>query len=743
MKKILDYFATKNLLIICVLMKKILDYFATKNLMLWALIWGVLAGVIFGERLAFLQPVGNGFIKLMQITIFPYIVVSLIVGLGKFEPDQVRSILLKAATVMLSLWGIGLFVIWCFAFTLPKHDAGTFFSTALISAKQEIDFVARYIPSNPFASMAEGNVPALVIFCIALGMALMGNVRKSSLLNILDVVGEGLSVISKKIVKIFPIGIFAITASSAGTMSIDQLSTLQVYLVLVILLGVFLMFVLLPMLVSALTPVKYHELIDVARNALITAFTTGNVFITLPVITEGIKSYMHKNNIADAQSDHIAEVLVPIAFTFPSLGKLTTLIFVLFAAWLTGHEATLADVPNITISALFSYFANVHIAIPYMLETVRVPADTYQLYLAMSVISAKFVSPTTVVYIVAVTFLSIFYVRKQLSYKRAKSILYFSLIGGLLPACMLAAFTLNTQLLKNADAADDIIANMVVSDKVPEHVLNHVPKSYEDGKLSLTNISVIKKRNLLRVGYIADNVPFSYFNHNDELVGFDISLAHKLAEDLGVKVEFIPFKKPQLIEYLNKGYFDIAMSGLEINLDDIEKVLFTDPVLELQLALVTLDHRSKEFQTLADLKEHESLNFATIEYQALLGKEFKRNKRYTLTNITSYRDFFSNPDKYDALIISAEAGFAWTMFYPDFGVIVPEGVKTKYPTGFAVAKRHNDLANYLNAWLDIRRANGKVQEVYDYWILGKGSKPYIRRWSVIDDIILDKSVTKD
>ena len=124
-------------------MKKLIDFFATKNLMLWALIGGVIFGLIFGERLAFLQPVGNGFIKLMQITIFPYIVVSLVVGLGKFEPDQVRSILLKAATVMLSLWGIGLFVIWCFAFTLPKHDAGTFFSTALISAKQEIDFVAR------------------------------------------------------------------------------------------------------------------------------------------------------------------------------------------------------------------------------------------------------------------------------------------------------------------------------------------------------------------------------------------------------------------------------------------------------------------------------------------------------------------------------------------------------------------------------------------------------------------------
>ena len=252
---------------------------------------------------------------------------------------------------------------------------------------------------------------------------------------------------------------------------------------------------------------------------------------------------------------------------------------------------------------------------------------------------------------------------------------------------------------------------------------------------------MIKKRNLLRVGYIADNVPFSYFNHNDELVGFDISLAHKLAEDLGVLVEFIPFQKSQLSEYLNKGYFDIAMSGLEINLDDIQKVQFTRPVLELKLALVTLDHRSKEFKTLADLTDHTQLNFATTEYQALLGKEFEKRENYQQTSINSHREFFNNPEKFDALLISAEAGFAWTMFYPDFGVVVPQGSKAKYPTGFAVAKRHTDLANYLNAWLDIRKSSGKVQEVYDYWILGKGSKPHVKRWSVIDNIILDNSAT--
>ena len=190
-------------------MKSILAFLGNRNWMLWALLLGVATGLIFGERVAFLQPIGTGFVKLMQITIFPYIVVSLIVGLGKFNPEQVKSILVKAATVMVTLWVVGLAAIWCFTLTLPKHDAGTFFSPALISPATSIDFVAQYIPDNPFASLAEGNVPAIVIFCIALGMSLIANKRKSQVLDFLEVVGQGLTVISKKIIAIFPIGIFA------------------------------------------------------------------------------------------------------------------------------------------------------------------------------------------------------------------------------------------------------------------------------------------------------------------------------------------------------------------------------------------------------------------------------------------------------------------------------------------------------------------------------------------------------
>lgn len=44
------------------------------------LVSGIATGIFFGELCAPLQVVGDGFIKLLQMTILPYIVVSLILG---------------------------------------------------------------------------------------------------------------------------------------------------------------------------------------------------------------------------------------------------------------------------------------------------------------------------------------------------------------------------------------------------------------------------------------------------------------------------------------------------------------------------------------------------------------------------------------------------------------------------------------------------------------------------------------
>lgn len=53
--------------------------------MIVALVLGAAVGIFFGEMVARMDVIGNGVILLMQMTVFPYIVVSLVGGIGSLS----------------------------------------------------------------------------------------------------------------------------------------------------------------------------------------------------------------------------------------------------------------------------------------------------------------------------------------------------------------------------------------------------------------------------------------------------------------------------------------------------------------------------------------------------------------------------------------------------------------------------------------------------------------------------------
>jgi Na+/H+-dicarboxylate symporter len=48
---------------------------------------GVFTGLFFGEGAAALQPVADVYIRLMQMTVLPYLVMALIVGFGQLDAN--------------------------------------------------------------------------------------------------------------------------------------------------------------------------------------------------------------------------------------------------------------------------------------------------------------------------------------------------------------------------------------------------------------------------------------------------------------------------------------------------------------------------------------------------------------------------------------------------------------------------------------------------------------------------------
>ena len=88
----------------------------------------------------------------------------------------------------------------------------------------------------------------------------------------------------------------------------------------------------------------------------------------------------------------------------------------------------------------------------------------------------------------------------------------------------------------------------------------------------------IRARGTLRVGTTGDYKPFTFREKDGSLRGADIDMARRLAQRLGVRVEFVPAVWATLNGDFAAGKFDIAMGGVTILPARAERGLFTAPV---------------------------------------------------------------------------------------------------------------------------------------------------------------------
>lgn len=144
---------------------------------------GFAAGIFFGEYCASLQIVGNAFIQLLQMTILPYITVSMILGIGGLTSDQAKLMAKKTGLLLLLFWGISFVMVLLLPLSFPEWESAAFFSSSIVETPKKVDFLSLYIPSNPFSSLANNVVPAVVLFSILMGIALMGMEKKGALLD--------------------------------------------------------------------------------------------------------------------------------------------------------------------------------------------------------------------------------------------------------------------------------------------------------------------------------------------------------------------------------------------------------------------------------------------------------------------------------------------------------------------------------------------------------------------------------
>lgn len=87
----------------------------------------------------------------------------------------------------------------------------------------------------------------------------------------------------------------------------------------------------------------------------------------------------------------------------------------------------------------------------------------------------------------------------------------------------------------------------------------------------------IRAAGVLRVGTTGDYTPFSLLQPDGGYAGADIDMAHDLAAQLSVSIEWVPTVWVDLLDHFLAGRFDIAMGGVTVNQARAEKAFFSLP----------------------------------------------------------------------------------------------------------------------------------------------------------------------
>ncbi len=318
---------------------------------------GVVAGVALGLLFAALgadsainqyglsaaKLLGGIFVDLLKMLLVPVVFASIAVGIAQLRAQEkmhrvwvstlVFFVLTMAIAILLGMVASTLFMPGKGLELNLFQDAMQNFNTKPITV---VDFANHFLHGlfvNPFAALAEGNILALVVFALFLGVALV--VGGERYRNILLLLQEGLEIVLRMlgwIMRLAPIGIMALLAQLVAEQNLVLLSSLAKFVGVVI--GTLLLhsWVILPLilfLITGMTPLRFFK---GAREALITAFATSSSNATLPVSLRCAEQHLHVK-------PDIAGFVVPLGATINMDGTaLYEAAAALFVANLVGVE---------------------------------------------------------------------------------------------------------------------------------------------------------------------------------------------------------------------------------------------------------------------------------------------------------------------------------------------------------------------------------------------------------------------
>lgn len=698
---------------------------------------GLVAGLVVGERAAALQPLGLAYAKLLEIAVFPYLICSLFVGLGGLARDRAGRLLRASWAVYLVVWGLAFLTIFLIGAFIPPAPPPSVIKPE--TGRDVAGILNLLIPANIAVALDRNFVPAVVVFAALYSVAIQALPQKASFLESMEVLRKASVVIWNWVVYVAPIGVFALFASTAGTVDAAVAGSLAVYTALFLIGTVVLGFVILPFLLSRLVPQSYGAILAELRPALTLALVTTLSVAALPFIQKAAEELCRQEKIESEESGDVIKASLSIAYVLSQLGNYFIALFLIFASYHQRVALAVSEwvlLPFMTLlSGIGSPSASVD-AVAFLAEWLRLPPETTNLYVETMTITRYGQVALSVMGFAFVTLAA-----TMIYFGRARMRLRPVVAAFALTAVLFGSLALGGRLFSErlfpppSDAA--IMARTI--DRLLTSRVDAVVRRERPADLAplagVATLEGIRARGRMRIGYGWNILPFSYFNGAGDLVGYDVAAAYRFARDLHVGIEFVPIDWSTLEADLEGGLFDMVMAGAYATPERLRTLSVSQFYLVNPVAFIVRPDHVGGFMSFAEIAAQPDLHLGVFHdpvLEPLVQQLFPKAK---ISVLGSYDELPARAD-IEAAIWTRDQAAAWTAARTGFTAVVPANMGAPLPFSYLLPPHSHDMLRYVDLWLALEDASGVRARALDYWVKGVPRAEPALRWNLIDNVLL-------
>lgn len=230
-------------------------------------------------------------------------------------------------------------------------------------------------------------------------------------------------------------------------------------------------------------------------------------------------------------------------------------------------------------------------------------------------------------------------------------------------------------------------------------------------------VEAIRDKGTLVVGTSADYAPFEFpivRNGKKQIVGYDMMVAGKIADDLGVKLKIVNTEFPSLVSELKDRKIDLVMAGMVSTPERRKVILFSKPYYEVYNVVLVQKKDEKSFDTKKSLAGKQVGVQQSTTQESIAKKQLKSSRLVTESQLTSLTTELKE-GKLSGVVCEKAIADNYLATYP--GKYAIAGVKLVTPEEnrnieIGIRKEDKDLKKRVDRELTKLKKSGELDRMF-------------------------------